>query len=210
VPLILRAPPQEVYEALDTGLRALASSPMIAAHLPQAARALAHREITKSALRLALGPPPQLSLRSFVLDLDGLAELDLSAVRPSGWHHLLATGLARTTVLARTALRGDEHTFAALSESPCADDLQNRMLALAANPRISLDSFEAFLLEVPALHVLAVWLKSATPVHDLLVPLARAFPPLIAGQQYSAAEFLGVLCPLARAKLQTDDPRRGR
>ena len=210
MPLILPAPPQDAYDALDLGLHPLASSPGITAHLPHAAKAVAR--VASGAAATPPTPQPanlKLSLGSFVLELNALADSDLSAARSTGWHHLLATGVGRATVLARTALRNNQHTFAALSESPFADELQDRIAQLQGDPQVKAGSFDAALLQVPALHVVAIWLKDTTHHQDLIVPLAPAFPPLTAGHHYTAAQFLAALRPLARAKLQADDPRQG-
>lgn len=208
MPLILPIPPQAAYDALDAGLKPLVASPAVATHLPSALKAVSHA-VSGAAAATPQGSSPKLSLRAFALELNSLAENDLGAARATGWQHLLSTGVGHATVLARTAVHHNQHTFAALSESPFASELQDQVASLQTDPQIATGPFEAAVLEVPALHVVAVWLKDTTHHHDLVVPLAPVFPPVVAGHRYTAAEFLSVLRPLARAKLQAADPRSG-
>jgi hypothetical protein len=117
--------------------------------------------------------------------------------------------MSQTMVLARTALDHGQHMFDALSESPFANELQAQVASLRTDPQIATGLFEAAVLEVPVLHIVAVWLKDTAHHHDLVVPLAPVFPPIVAGHRYTAAEFLSVLRPLALAKLQAADSRIG-
>ena len=62
-------------------------------------------------------------------------------------------------------------------------------------------------MRIPDLYVLAVWLSTADPVHDLLIPLAPSFPRLQANRVSVADEFDRALAPLALQKMIAADGR---
>ena len=57
--------------------------------------------------------------------------------------------------------------------------------------------------------VMALWLRGAGGSADIVVPLAPAPAPLVAGRHYSDADFLAALRPAAQAKLAADAPGKG-
>ena len=139
---------------------------------------------------------PAISLPFFVLNLSDIVPRGIAAARQVGWRHLLPAGDFGSPMLAETAIRGSgQHTFAALTESPFASDLEARLAALRQDPTISAGSYEAALLQVPAMYVMAIWLRDTADHNDLFVPVAPAPPPLTAGRQYNASQFLDALRP---------------
>jgi hypothetical protein len=68
--------------------------------------------------------------------------------------------------------------------------------------------YEARLLRIPALHVEALWLKSADAAWDRLVPLSPAPPPLRPGDVYEADLFFGEIEPQANESLRFDNTPR--
>jgi hypothetical protein len=183
MPLTIPAVPQEAVAALAAALPKLATSPAVAASMPQAAAAVRRFTTAREAI----------SLPFFLLDLSDIRE-GIMAARQVGWRHLLPTGDPADPVMADTAIRGsNQHAFAGVTESPFVSDLEFRLLLLLTDPTVSAGSYDAALLQVPALYVMAIWLQDTAHHHDLIAPVAPAPPPLTAGRQYSTSQFLDAL-----------------
>jgi hypothetical protein len=185
--LTIPAVPQEAVTALAT-LPKLATSPAVAYRLPQAA----------AAARRFMTAHEAISLPFFVLDLSDVR----NGIMPAGqvgWRHLLPTGDPAGLVLAETAIRdSNQHVFTGVTDSPFVSDLEFRLISLLADPAVSAGSYDAALLQVPAMGVMAIWLQDTVHHHDLITPLAPAPPSLTAGRQYSTAQFLDTLRALGR------------
>jgi hypothetical protein len=191
--LTIPSVPNEAVTALAGALPQLARSRIMAARLPRAGAAI-NRFMTARTARPAA--EPAVSLPFFVLDLSDIVPKGIAAARQVGWRYLLPTGDSEGPMLAETAIRGSgQHAFAALTESPFASDFEARLVALRQDPTISAGSYEAALLQVPAMYVMAIWLRDAAHHNDLFVPVAPAPPSLTAGRQYSTSQFLGELRP---------------
>jgi hypothetical protein len=205
MPLTLQTPPQEAVAALAAALPRLAASPSIAARMK-----LANSGINRFVTQRAANPnaAPNVSAPLFVLGLADIAgDRGLVAVRHTGWRHLLEADTG--AVLAETALRGTTHVFAAVNESPFAHDMQARLATLQQDQAVAAGSYQGALLQVPAMSVMALWLRGEGGSADIIVPLAPTPPPLVAGRHYSEADFLAALRPAAQAKLQADAPGKG-
>jgi hypothetical protein len=141
----------------------------------------------------------------------GLADVagggTLATARQTGWRHLLEAGTG--SVLAETAQHGATHVFAAVNESPFAQDMQARLAALRQDQTVAAGSYQAALLQVPAMGVMALWLRGSGGSSDILVPLAPSPSPLVAGRHYGEGDFLAALRPAAQAKLHADAPGKG-
>ena len=68
-------------------------------------------------------------------------------------------------------------------------------------------SFEARILRISALSLMAPWLKSDSGTGDVLYPLAPAPSGINAAQNYTAEEFMKAILPLARHRMAESDPR---
>jgi hypothetical protein len=205
MPLTLQTPPQEAVAALAAALPRLAASPSIAARMK-----LTSSGINRFVAQRTANPnaAPSVSAPLFVLGLADIAGgAGLAAARHTGWRHLLEADAG--AVLAETVLRGSTHVFAAVNESPFAHDMQARLAALQQDQAVAAGSYQAALLQVPAMAVMALWLRGAGGSADIVVPLAPPPPPLVAGRHYSDADFLAALRPAAQAKLAADAPGKG-
>jgi hypothetical protein len=205
MPLTLQTPPQESIAALAAALPRLAASPAIAARMQ-----LTSSGVNRFVAQRAANPnaAPSVSAPLFVL---GLADVagggTLATARQIGWRHLLEAGTG--AVLAETALHGATHVFAAVNESPFAQDMQARLAALHQDQTVAAGSYQAALLQVPAMGVMALWLRGSAGSSDILVPLAPSPSPLVAGRHYGTADFLAALRPAAQANLHADAPGKG-
>jgi hypothetical protein len=182
--------PDDAVRALAVGLQLLATSPMVTNRMLRGQAAITRFMTARTANPAA---KPDLSLPWFVLNLsDG--PKGLTAPRQVGWRHLLSTGDPGGFALSDTTIRdSSQHVFAGLGESPFASDLEGRLAALRRDPTVSAGSYEAALLQVPAVYVMAIWLRDTAHHNDLVVPVAPAPPPLAAGRQYSTPQFLDAI-----------------
>jgi hypothetical protein len=181
--LTIPAVPQEAVTALAVALPKLATSPVVTASSPRAVAAAGRFMPTRATI----------SLPFFVLDLSDGREGIMTA-RQVGWRHLLPTGDPAGPVLAETAIRdSSHHVFAGVFESPFVSDLEDQLLLLLTDPKVSAGSYDAALLQVSEKDVMAIWLQDTAHDHDLITPVAPAPPSLTAGRQYSASQFLDAL-----------------
>jgi hypothetical protein len=67
------------------------------------------------------------------------------------------------------------------------------------------DDYEIRVLRIPALYVMALWLKNERGGADVVIPLDPAPAPLEAERKYAPAELLSALAESARARLAIDD-----
>ena len=185
MPLRVPAPPTEAADAVRTTFQAFADSGTF--RLP--------------ALRNATGPlqltqPHQV----FTLSLADLAAgRGLEAAKPTGWRYLVQEG--DNTIAAADAVPagpGSGYVFSALNEGRFVTSTAGAIQAAQAIPEVSQGEFELRLLQVPALHAMALWLHDLQEsANDLLVPLEPSPVETPAGQPVPAAVLLGELASKA-------------
>ena len=92
--------------------------------------------------------------------------------------------------------------FSHTNEGSFVQSAAAALAELEAWPQVKSGKFALGLLRVPALHVLALWLRDEDHKDggDLLVPLAPAPAPLVAGRQIGAKDFQTALQALARGR----------
>ena len=67
------------------------------------------------------------------------------------------------------------------------------------------DDYEVRVLRIPALYLMALWLKNEQGGADVLIPLEPTPAPLEAGRKYAPLEISSPLAEAARARLAFDD-----
>jgi hypothetical protein len=186
MPLLAPNPPDQAARSVQSKIAELAANPRLG--IP------ALRNVTG---QLQLTEPHQV----FILGLDDLvAGRGLDAAKPTGWRYLIQQG---DNVLASAeTVRGggvDTHVFAAFNEGRFVGSTAEAIRTARRLPELQTAKFELRLLQVPALHVMAVWLHSGTGTGDLLVPLAPSPLDTPAGGPVPAARLLTELVAKARA-----------
>lgn len=140
---------------------------------------------------LAMEAPHQV----YLLGLDQLATgSGLASASPSGWRYLLqqdnqAVAAARTITDASGAPVFAEFNSGPFVESTAGALEQAEQVAGAANDEV----FEPRLLQVPALHALALWLHSGPDSPDIIIPLRPAPPQVEPDREYSVDDYLAAL-----------------
>jgi hypothetical protein len=73
------------------------------------------------------------------------------------------------------------------------------------DPELSDGRYELRLLRIPALYLMALWLKDDEGDGDLVIPLDPAPEPLEPGRHYRPDELMGELARMAQARAEFDD-----
>lgn len=205
MPLIIPPAPAQSTEALRAALPSMLHRPAMMKVAPKLALSLTDSAIASLS--------PALSYRVYVLGLSDLATAASNGLRAatlSAWRHTLTSDGEVVTADVSVDQTGANHTFAALSANPSAPGVQAAIHTLSQDADIAKASYEASLLQVPALGVRALWLHDASgKAPDVLVPVAPVRPELVAGRKYTVAEFTAALKDAAGKILANDDPRKG-
>jgi hypothetical protein len=196
------AVPAQSLDALRSQLPSLANRSAMTRVAPRLAASLTSER--------AAAATPVLSYPVYTLGLSDLADAAdrLSTAKPSLWRHILSFDGQLVTADTLADASGDK--LAALNINPPATAVQAAIHTLSQDAAIAAASYEAGLLQIPALGVRAVWLHDSTERSpDVLVPLAPVRSELVAGRQYTVAEFAAALKGAATRALANDDPRKG-
>ena len=190
-------PPPEAREAVQAALQQYGDVPAAQLH------ALAG---TTPGELVSTGPHPV-----FHVGLSDLTRDDaLASARPTGWRFLLRQG-AQVVASAETVTdRDGSERFALVNSGPYVASTVAALERAEGLPETRDRSYEPRLLQVPALHVTALWLHSDRD-NDLVVPLAPAPAGIETNRAYDAAEFLRILADRAAQipQLEPEDTRGG-
>ena len=145
------------------------------------------------------------------IGLDALvAHRPLADSPTAGWRYLVQThaGTVASSEVAADA-SGQPTVFAQLNEGPFVESTARSLVEVAGIPAVKSGNYEVRMLKIPALYVIALWLKDLGGDADLVVPLEPAPDFLEADRAYLEDEFLGVLESPARQRLEFDDSPQG-
>lgn len=136
---------------------------------------------------------------------DLLAGPDLSRARPTGWRYLVRSDGEAVAAAHSAETAPGEHVLAQVNEGPFVAATASALTAAAGVE----GTYEPRVLDVPALHAVALWLHDGGG-GDQLVPLAPFPIDVPTGQPMPAAELLSRLAaaagPVAEA---ADDELKG-
>lgn len=196
--ILVPSPPEGSLTALREALGSLAARGQLDARVLKRARP---EQLTATA-------PHQV----FTLGLTDLVNAPhLGAARPSGWRYLVEAD-NRVVAAAETNQQGaQKHAFAHLNYGPFVGGTVDALAA--AEPLAAKSDYELRVLHVPALYVMALWLKpvNAGDGEGILIPLAPTPTGIESARAYPASELLVTLAQRARAvpALTADDQRGG-
>jgi len=181
MPITFSDPPQSALEAARSGMRTIVS----------------RRRFGDPALRAA--DPDALELDTplgvSVLGAEDLTNgRGLDAARAVGWRYIIRAGHEPiATADAATDNRGS-HSFSHINQGPYVKATAEAVAAAADLPETHDGTFEARLLEIPALHSTSLWLHATDEAGgDMIVPIAPTPPELDGRRPYQAATFLRIL-----------------
>lgn len=201
MPIVTPEAPKRSIDALSAMLSTLAESAGLKRAAPHfAARIMASPHELRE---------PGLSYRIYVLGLVDVAEgKGLASAKLSAWRHEFTS---ENEVVTADIAPGRQHRFSALNVTSPAHSVQRELRSAAFDAsNFSRQSYEAALLQIPALAVRALWLKSESrPRGDIIIPLAPVRPELTAHHRYTSAEFIDAIRPAARSILAAEAPGKG-
>jgi hypothetical protein len=148
---------------------------------------------------------PQRVYTIFVQDLAGGKSVAESA-REIGWRYVLPQAFG---VAVSAEVRIDEagrHLVGHFAQGPQSAQTLELTRQVVDDPRFAADEYTLQLLVVPALYVLALWLRHADPNRDWFVPVAPGDARLAAGEYYEAIRFNDVLMAMAAERMRQDTP----
>ncbi len=196
------AAPTQSVDALRAGLPSMAKLGALTRFAPHLAASLTGKKTASVT--------PAFSYPVYTLGLTDLATAAecLKTAKPSLWRHTLT--FDGEVVTADTSADPSGAKLTSLRINPNASAVQTTIRALGKDAATAKASYEASLLQVPALGVRAVWLRDPSGKSpDIFVPVAPVRSELAAGRQYTLAEFVAALKGPAAKILANDDPRKG-
>jgi hypothetical protein len=196
VPLQLPEPPAASVEVLREAVGALAARGELSAALRRAAPG-----------QVAITAPHQV----FTLSLRDVAgEASLQRAVPTGWRYLLEVG-DDVVAAVETSETDGKHALAHVNHGPF---VRGTVEALGVAETVAGDrpGMELSLLHVPALYLVALWVRDTSGAGDAtIIPVAPAPGDFEANRAYSSEEFLRTAQEQARSipPLEPDDARGG-
>jgi hypothetical protein len=191
MPIEYGKPPADAEKAAAAGVLEVHR-----AEAPGRAKARSLRDVGEGGRRLAQ-PHAVHNLRLADLEKPGrLADAPMTA-----WRYLVEEGdaavaSAEVSVDRRGAVRGFDH----LNEGPFVQATAAAQAAAAKLPQVRDGRVEARVVRIPALYVMALWLKDLDGDDDVVIPMAPAPEYLEANRPYTEGEFLKALAGPARAR----------
>jgi hypothetical protein len=191
VPIEYAKPPPGAEKAAAAGVLDVHRS-----EAPGRARVRSLREVGAGGRRLS-APHAVHNLRLTDLTKQGrLADAPMTA-----WRYLVeedgaAVASAEVGVDPTGSVRGFDH----LNEGPFVQATAAAERAAAKLPQVRDGRVEARIVRIPALYVMALWLKDLNGDDDVVIPMAPAPQFLEANRPYTEREFLNALAGPARAR----------
>lgn len=192
MPLTFAEPPRDGLTVLNRGLQAVQEA--------RAAGAEGGLELAAEAPVSAMRPHPV-----YELGLEDLAAgRGLEAARLVAWRYpLVVNNQIREAAELYPSADGRRSRFGAVTTGYVSGS-EHALALIDRLPEVQQGEYEIRGLSVPALYVMAFWLKDQRGGQDRLVILPPAFDPLQALRVMTTAEFLGLLHPLAADKLRAE------
>jgi hypothetical protein len=201
MPIESLEPPRPSIDALQAVLPALIGSAGIRHSAPSFAASLLASPRSLSS--------PGLSYPVYALGLDEVAAgSGLGKAKLAAWRHEFTSG---DEVVAAEVSAGRRPRFAGLNVNSRFRSVQQELRSAAESGMDVADrSYQPRLLQISALGIRALWLKSKSRSHaDVVIPLAPTQFELTANRHYSPAGFIEALRSAAEILLRTDVPGKG-
>lgn len=188
-------------------LRTLEPNASVTQRIATEVRGMARRPGVKS---LAIGGAADGSLGVaaphpvFNLGLDSLESPDwMNLVKMTGWRYFVTSDVGVVAAAeAVTASDGGHVEGTMTNEGPFVIGTETALVLAEADPTVAKGSFALGLLRIPALYVVALWLRGEKKSEgtDWFVPVAPAPEPLVAGVLTRPGDFIKALIRLKALK----------
>jgi hypothetical protein len=151
---------------------------------------------------------PGLSYPVYALGLTDVASgAGVRKAKLSAWRHEFA---AEGEVVSAEVSAGRRPEFAGLNVNSRFRSVLQELRLAADAADFAGKSYEGRLLQISAMGVRGLWLKSKSRSHaDVVIPLAPTRSELTAGRHYSSEEFVAALKGAAEAMLAAEAPGKG-
>jgi hypothetical protein len=151
---------------------------------------------------------PGLSYPVYALGLTDVASgAGVRKAKLSAWRHEFA---AEGEVVSAEVSAGRRPQFAGLNVNSRFRSVLQELRLAAEAADFAGKSYEGRLLQISAMGVRGLWLKSKSRSHaDVVIPLAPTRSELTAGRHYSSEEFVAALKGAAEAMLAAEAPGKG-
>lgn len=120
--------------------------------------------------------------------VDGDGDVERVAEAPTSWRYAAELGGASHAFELTTEGRPGKAPVARVGDDRFTTAIRDALADAQGDPRVKADDFEARLLRVPALKLLAVWLHTIG-TEDLFVPLGPTAVDAAPGRLYDANDF---------------------
>lgn len=196
MPIVTPEAPKPSIDALDAMLPVFAGSAEIGKTAPHFAASLASPRSLAN---------PGLSYPVYSLELKDIASgADVGKAKLTSWRHEFTSG---DEFVSAEVSAGPRPEFSRLNVNSRFRSVQRELQSVATSEDVAGRSYEVALLQISALGVRALWLRSKHG--DIVIPYAPVRSELTANRHYTPAEFIAALKSVAEAILEADAPGKG-
>ena len=185
MPLEISKPPRAAEKAVHSMLgRLIAADPDLVPALQSA-----------SLRSLAVSTPHRVA----ILGLDRIDNGDSlrSAAQKKGWRFLVHNGKKVVATINTSLGRKGKHQFGHITVGPFVVGTERAIRLSERLEPVKSGRFELLLLQAPAIHVVALWLRNLENDADLIVPIKPAPKPLRPNRAVLPPKFMAVVAKLA-------------
>ena len=127
----------------------------------------------------------------------------VDAAEPVAWRYVSSEAGKPGSTAADVQHGAGGATFAGLTQAPFVRAFAEAVQRSAADPTLGVGDFEPRLLQIPALYIVALWLKDGDPSRDVFIPLPPANSAVEPGRHYDRKAFEAALAQAASNMRQT-------
>ncbi len=184
----MRKDPSEAKEAMRSNVSRMMSQQ--AFHTPHLSR-ISRESGMEGPDRV---PEVDVALPTYNLGLEELArEKDIRKAKEVGWRYLLKENREVIASVDVHTKKDERPAFAQTNEGPFVRGVSNALVKVKEVDEAQRRDFEPRVLTIPALHIVALWLKDENGEEDLIMPIEPTPPPLVTGKAMPAREFLDIV-----------------
>lgn len=120
-----------------------------------------------------------------------------SVAQKKGWRFLVHHGKAVVATINTSVGRKGKHQFGHITDGPFVTGTERAIRRAEALEPVQNGRFELLLLQAPAIHVVALWLRNLENGADLIVPIKPAPEPLRPNHALSTSDFMAAAAEIA-------------
>lgn len=181
-------PPKKALQVVSDAIRSVASSPDKA--LKAIAAAPEATDLTAP-------------LQVYTMDLKDVINNDLSKASGTSWRYHILREDEPVAAAEVSASKNSKVQFSHFNRGPFVEETIRAILQAESLNEVIKNDYEARILRIPALYVMALWLHNKND--DILIPMPPTNEYLIAKKTYSRKEFFDTLNSAAQSRIEFDD-----